>query len=59
MTNVFVQNLFLSCKVFHPERFWNNALPTQMPARKSYQRSSIRQQPQIYCGPAVDVLKQW
>jgi len=26
--------VFLSCKVFHPEPFKNNALPTQAPARK-------------------------
>ena len=56
MTNVFVQNLFLSHKASHPEPFWNNTLPTQVPARKPYRRSSIRQQPRIYRGPAVDVL---
>jgi len=45
--------MFLSCKVFHPEPFKNSALPPQPPARKPYRRSSIRQQPQIYRGPAV------
>jgi len=45
---------FLSCKVFRPEPFKNNALPTQAPAQKPYRRSSIRQQPRIYRGPAVN-----
>jgi len=36
MTNVCVQNVFLSCKGFHPEPFKNNALPTQAPAWKPY-----------------------
>jgi len=31
-------------------------LPTQAPARKPYRRSSIRQQPRIYRGPAIDQL---
>jgi len=31
-------------------------LPTQAPARKPYRRSSIRQQPRIYRGPAINEL---
>ena len=57
MTNVCAKFGFRLWKVFHPEPFWNNALPTQAPSWKPYQRSSIRQLPRIYCGPPVNYLK--
>ena len=41
---------------FPSRAFLKQRLATQAPARKPYRRSSIRQQPRIYRGPAVDVF---
>jgi len=55
MTNIFVQNLcFYRARFSIQSLFETTPCPLKAPARKSYWRFSIRQQPRIYRGPAVD-----